>query len=117
MERCGNFALEQRNSIDYYKSVIGALGGSSKVDRSYRLFMIPGMGHCGDGEGLNMFDPISPLEQWVERGTVPTSIPASHVEEGKTVRTRPLCPYPQEAVYKESGSTDEAANFSCRLRK
>lgn len=109
--------ISPQNSIDYYKSVVSTLGSVRKVDTSYRLFMIPGMGHCGGGEGPNLFDTISPLEQWVERGKVPTSIPVSRIEEGKTTRTRPLCPFPQEAVYKGTGSPDEAADFSCRLRK
>ena len=113
----GDADISPQNSIDYYQSVISTLGGVKKIDASYRLFMIPGMGHCGGGEGPNLFDTISPLEQWVEHGKIPTSIPVSRFEEGKTTRTRPLCPYPQEAVYKGSGSTDEAANFSCRLRK
>ena len=110
-------SISPQNSIDYHSSVGAALGGFRKTDASCRLFMIPGMGHCGDGDGPNLFDPISPLEQWVEQGKAPASIPVSFVEHGKTSRTRPLCPHPQEAVYNGRGSTDEATSFSCRLKR
>ena len=80
-----------------------------------RLFMVPGMGHCGGGEGPNTFDMMVPLEQWVEKGQAPTRVVASHSTNGKVDRTRPLCPYPQVARYTGTGSTDEAANFTCRL--
>jgi feruloyl esterase len=56
---------------------------------------------------------IAALEGWVERGVAPTSVLASQVTNGATVRTRPLCPYPQVAQWKGSGNTDEAANFAC----
>ena len=84
------------------------------VHSSYRLFMAPGMGHCRGGEGPNTFDMVAALEAWVERGQAPNQIVASHATNGVVDRTRPLCPYPQVAVYKGSGSTDEAANFVCR---
>ena len=83
---------------------------------SYRLFMAPGMAHCGGGEGPNTFDMVSALEQWVEHGKAPDRIIASHSTNGVVDRTRPLCPYPQVAVYKGTGSTDEAANFECKAR-
>jgi feruloyl esterase len=76
--------------------------------------MVPGMGHCGGGEGPNNFDMVSALEQWVEQGKRPERIIASRAEDGKMVRTRPLCPYPQIATYKGTGSIDDAANFVCR---
>jgi len=76
------------------------MGGSIKVTNSMRLFMAPGMNHCGGGDGPSEFDSVEALEQWVEKGKAPD-------------RTRPLCPYPQVAKYTGSGSTDEAANFVC----
>ena len=66
------------------------------------------------GEGPNDFDKLTPLEQWVEKGKAPDAIIASHSMEGRVDRTRPLCPHPQVAQYKGSGSVDEAANFVCR---
>jgi feruloyl esterase len=99
------------NTIKYYKSVVDTLG--KKSTDSVRLFLEPGMGHCRGGEGPDRFDVVSMLDQWVEKGKAPDQIPASKIEQGKVVRTRPLCPYPQVAKYKGSGSTDEASNFAC----
>ena len=102
------------SSVNYYKSVLEAMGGKAKVNDGYRLFMVPGMGHCGGGDGTSTFDMVSALAQWVEQGKAPDQIVASKVVSGAVVRTRPLCPYPQVATYKGSGSTDDAANFSCK---
>jgi feruloyl esterase len=85
------------------------------VGDEYRLFMVPGMGHCGGGDGTSTFNMIGALEQWVEDGKAPDSIPASRVRNGVADRTRPLCPYPQVAAYRGSGSTDDAASFVCRV--
>jgi len=104
------------NSVNYYNSVADTLGGAAKVSGSYRLFMVPGMAHCRGGDGTDRFDAIRALEQWVEQGKAPDSITAARYAGDKVERTRPLCPYPQVAVYKGSGSTDDAANFSCRVR-
>jgi feruloyl esterase len=101
------------NTIKYYKSVMDTLGSGSK--NSVRLFMEPGMGHCGGGEGPSVFDKVGPLEKWVEQGKAPEKIIASHSTSGQVDRTRPLCPYPQVAKYKGSGSIDEASNFACQL--
>jgi feruloyl esterase len=78
------------------------------------MFMVPGMGHCGGGEGPNVFDTVTVLEEWKEKGKAPAEMLASRIEDGKVVRTRPLCPYPQLAQYKGSGSIDKAENFVCR---
>ena len=102
------------SSTQYYQSVLDTMGGASKVMDSYRLFMVPGMNHCGGGPGTTTFDMLAALEQWVEKKQAPSQIPASRVTDGKVERTRPLCPYPQVASYKGSGSTDEAANFVCK---
>ncbi len=75
--------------------------------------MVPGMAHCGGGEGPNTFDQVGAIQQWVEQGQAPEQMIASHVEKGTVDRTRPLCPYPQVARYKGTGSTDDAANFTC----
>jgi feruloyl esterase len=107
--------IAPENSINYYNQVVDALGADN-VNDDLRLFMIPGMGHCGGGEGPNMFDALGALEQWVEQKKAPNQLIASRVNRGQTVRTRPLCPYPQMAVYNGSGSTDDAASFTCRTR-
>jgi feruloyl esterase len=102
------------NTIKYYKSVVDTMGGAAKASDSVRLFLEPGMGHCGGGEGPNVFDKVGPMEQWVEHGKAPEKMIASHLTDGKVDRTRPLCPYPQVAKYKGSGSIDDAANFVCK---
>jgi feruloyl esterase len=101
-------------TIQYYKSVVDTMGGAAKTSNNIRLFLEPGMGHCGGGEGPNVFDKVGALEQWVEKDKAPDVMVASHLTNGKVERTRPLCPYPQVAQYSGSGSIDDAKNFVCR---
>ena len=105
-------ALNARMGVEYYESVLQTLGANAKD--FFRLFMVPGMFHCGGGVGCGSFDKLTPLIQWTENGKAPDSLPAAQIVNGKTVRTRPLCPYPQVAKYKGRGSVDDAANFECR---
>ena len=105
-----NFSAQ--STIDYYRKVIDTVGLAQTGDR-LRLFLVPGMGHCGLGEGPNTFDMVSALEQWVENHQAPAMVVASHSTNGKVDRTRPLCPYPQVAKYKGTGSLDDAGNFNC----
>jgi feruloyl esterase len=105
--------IAPRNSINYYKSVVSASGKSSD---SIRLFMVPGMNHCAGGDGPGTFDSLAAIEQWVEQKKMPERILASHLTNGVTDRTRPLCPYPQVAKYSGTGSTDDAASFRCGVR-
>ena len=104
------------SSVNYYASVADKLGGASKIGNNYRLFMVPGMAHCGGGDGTSSFDMLGAMEKWVETKKAPDQIPAARIRNGQTDRTRPLCPYPQVAVYSGSGSIDDAANFSCKER-
>jgi feruloyl esterase len=115
-------------STDYYKSIEKTFGSESEIRTFLRLFMVPGMHHCAGGEATDHFggsmsshaigdpdhDCLSAIVRWVEEGIAPDPIIASKVVDGKVIRTRPLCPYPERAVYKDSGSTDDAANFECR---
>jgi feruloyl esterase len=104
-----------RASVNYYKAALDTSRGAGlqPAEDSIRLFMVPGMGHCGGGEGPNAFDMMSALEQWKEQGQTPVRIVAAHRTAGKVDRTRPLCPYPQVAKYKGTGSIDDEANFTC----
>ena len=106
-------------SVDYFKSVVEKDGdpttGAKKAAQSIRLFMVPGMGHCAGGDGPSTFNSMAALAEWVEQGSAPDQIIASHATRGQVDRTRPLCPYPQTAVYKGSGSTDDSANFVCKM--
>jgi feruloyl esterase len=103
------------SSVRYYKKVLDTMGGAAKVQSFYRLFMVPGMAHCGGGDGTSTFDMLAALEHWKEQGKAPEQIAASRMRDGKVDRTRPLCPYPEVAKYRGSGSTDDAANFSCAM--
>jgi feruloyl esterase len=104
-----------RNSVDYYARVVNASGAATASD-SIRLFMVPGMSHCIGGDGPSNFDKLGPIEQWVESRKAPDRLVATHLAKGVVDRARPLCPYPQVAVYSGTGSTNDAANFVCKTR-
>ena len=106
--------ISAQNSIDYYESTVSFFGPGGDVPAFYRLFMAPGMAHCSGGTGPNTFDMQAALEHWVERGIAPQQIVATRAINGVVDRLRPLCPYPQKAVYKGQGDTNEAASFVCR---
>jgi len=124
-------ALPPVATIGYYRSVARAMG-QKDTDASVRLYMVPGMQHCGDGPGADNFgafpglapsdpDPLRnmsvALERWVEQGTAPSALVATKFKtqdlSSGVALTRPLCPYPQVAQYKGSGNPDEAASFAC----
>jgi feruloyl esterase len=105
-------AISPGNAIDYYTSVQKRMGGTQ--DDFIRLFMAPGMNHCGGGVGPSQVNWMAVLERWRENGDAPDRIEAYRVTNNRVDMTRPLCPYPQVAVYKGSGSTNDAANFVCR---
>jgi hypothetical protein len=104
-------ALNPLMAVEYYQAVLERMGSATRD--FFRLFMLPGVFHCGGGPGCGAFDPLRPVIEWVEQGKAPERLEAARIEEGKTLRTRPLCPYPQVARYKGSGSVDDAASFAC----
>jgi Tannase and feruloyl esterase len=111
-------ALTSDRTIQYYNDVAKAVGNKNKIESFFRLFLAPGMHHCeafAGGPGLNSFDALTALEDWVEGGIAPDAIIASHAGPG-VARTRPLCPYPQIAVYDGEGDINDAANFTCKER-
>jgi feruloyl esterase len=112
--------ISPQNSVNYYESVLALERGTrdraatiQDVQRFFRLFMVPGMLHCGGGPGPNEFDAESALESWVERAVAPDTIVATQQEGGTLVRTRPLCPYPKVAKYSGSGDIKRAESFTC----
>ena len=109
----GDTNVPPRSSVNYYKALTDTLG-QQQVEQAIRLYMAPGMGHCGGGEGPNTFDMVTTLEHWREHGAAPREVLASKITNGKVERTRPLCPFPAIPQYKGTGSIDEAANFVCR---
>jgi feruloyl esterase len=100
--------ITPETTIWYYDRVLEKMGRNQS--NWMRLFMVPGMGHCGNGPGVNSLDTIGTLERWVEKGVAPDQI------MGTSTRglTRPLCPYPQYAAYKGTGDLKDAANWSCK---
>jgi feruloyl esterase len=105
--------LQPMMGVHYYEQAVEKNG--SETGDFFRLFMIPGMAHCSGGTGPDRHDPMTAIINWVEKGKAPDSMMASQVVEGKVVRTRPLCPYPQVARYSGQGSIDDAANFRCEM--
>jgi feruloyl esterase len=103
--------LQPMMGVNYYEQAV-ATNGPETAD-FFRLFMVPGMAHCGGGIGPDRYDAMTAMIDWVEKGQAPASMLASRVVDKQTVRTRPLCPYPQVARYSRQGSIDDATNFSC----
>ena len=134
-------AISSLNSINYYESVVKFFTGRrdtraealGEVQEFFRLFMMPGMQHCGGGPGPNAIgapfalpapvmdaehDVLSALERWVERGKPPSKLIATKFAgdnpAGAITMQRPVCPYPKLAVYTGHGSTNAASSFRCR---
>jgi feruloyl esterase len=105
------------NTLAYYQTAAASMGGGAKAADSIRLFLLPGMAHCGGGDGPNTFDRMTVITDWVEQGKAPDKIVASHSTAGKVDRTRPVCAFPAVAKYSGSGSIDEAASFTCAAPK
>ena len=101
------------NTINYYDAVNSKLGG--KQDDWMRLFLMPGVAHCGGGVGPDQADFLGAIERWREQGVAPDQIMATRPagRGGSSPMSRPLCPHPQVARYTGSGSTDESKNFTC----
>jgi len=118
---CDVTAVPQ-GTIEYYDNVVKTTfaGNAGEAQKRIRLFIAPGMGHCGRGPGPNEWDRLTPMIDWVENGKAPEFVVATHSTNGKVDNERPLCPYPKHAVY--SGPQGEgnspanwvAANFTCR---
>ena len=101
-------------TTDYYDRVTRMMGGRQATRDFIRLFMAPGVAHCGSrGNGPTPSGQLKALIDWVEEGDAPDTLSAEIRREGKVIQTRPLCPYPQVARYRGRGSTDEAGNFVC----
>jgi feruloyl esterase len=101
------------DTADYFERMTRANGGASAVSAWSRLFLVPGMGHCGGGPAaLDDFDMLSAIMDWVETQEAPQAIRAT----GRRWpgRSRPLCPYPSHAHYAGTGDVEDAASFACR---
>lgn len=109
-------AISPLMTIDYYEELTRFMGGDAATREFARLFLMPGMFHCRGGDGPDLFDALDAVVQWTERGIAPDRLIATKDDnnDGVAERTRPVFPYPQQAVYDGSGSIDEAANFIAR---
>jgi feruloyl esterase len=127
----GDDAISPLNTINYFKTVVDKTTGGPKAasatapeDATFqqaarktgdfmRLFMVPGMNHCGGGPGPNTFDAVTALSNWVEKKQAPDMLLGSHMTNGVADLTRPLCPYPQAAQYSGQGDVKDPTNFKC----
>jgi len=100
------------DTLEYYQSLAATNGGAEKVATWSRMFLVPGMSHCGGGPSLDEFDMLGAVVDWVEKRTAPDAV----IAKGKAFpgRSRPLCAYPKHAQYKGSGDSEDAGNFSCQ---
>jgi len=100
------------DTLEYYKALAAMNGGADKVAGWSRMFLVPGMGHCGGGPALDQFDMLSAVVNWTEKGIAPESVIAT----GKAFpgRSRPLCAYPKHAQYTGQGDPNDATNFKCQ---
>ena len=108
-------AVPPKVAVNYYKSVVAKVGAKA-VKESMRFFMVPGMGH---GPGTNgpenfNFDALSVLEQWKQTGQAPDQLIVTHFNDGKEVGKRLVCQYPQVAMYKGKGNSEDPASFACK---
>jgi len=103
--------LSPLGTIKYYDEVKAR---DPKIDDAVRMFMLPGVLHCGGGAGPSVVDWAEAIDAWVDGGKAPDRLIARKIANGAVTRSRPLCVYPQHAVYTGTGSTDEAENFVCR---
>ena len=105
-------ALNPLMAVNYYEDVLAETPDAADF---YRLFMVPGMFHCGGGRGINAIDALPDLVAWVETGEAPARLIGRRVDsDGEVLMTRPVCPYPQVARYAGAGDVDDAASFTCR---
>jgi feruloyl esterase len=106
--------ISSEGTVDYYKRVQERMGGAKSTSDFARLFMAPGVGHCGGGTGPAPEGQLDAVLSWVEQGKAPETLPAARRDQaGAVTRSRPLCQYPLVARYKGAGSTDDAASFVC----
>jgi len=102
--------LASSELVDWYRQALAASGAGA--GEAMRLYLVPGMTHCGGGEATDRFEMLDAIVDWVEHGKAPASILAS-TSSGPPL-SRPLCPYPQVARYK-GGDPKDAASFKCSV--
>jgi hypothetical protein len=112
--------IPANNSDLFYQGLLKAIPHSA-AEKQARLFMVPGMDHCGGGDGATSYDTLGTIDAWVSGGPAPERITATRAASNPARApalpplSRPLCPFPQIATYKGQGSKDDAASFTCAL--
>lgn len=108
-------AISPVGTVAYYEAVQERMGGAAATSSFARLFMLPGVSHCGGGQGPSTFDALTAMTNWVTHGTAPASLLTSTVDgSGQTTATRPVFPYPLIAVDTTGGPVDKAASFTAQ---
>jgi hypothetical protein len=100
------------DTLEYYKRLAAANGGADKVAEWSRIFLVPGMRHCGGGPALDQFDMLGAVVNWTEKGVAPEAVIATG--NAFPGRSRPLCAYPRHAQYTGQGDPNDARNFRCQ---
>jgi len=103
--------LSPLGTIKYYDAVHAK---DAAADEFVRMFLLPGVLHCGGGAGPDTVDWTNTIVDWLEHGKAPDRVIAKKMAQGAATRSRPVCPYPQHVEYKGSGNTDDADSFVCR---
>lgn len=106
-------AIPSRQSVAYYQAAAAQAGGTAALAPWFRLYMLPGVGHCGGGKGPQPGNLQIVLEDWVERGVAPDNVVVTNTSGSRVTRSRPMCAWPKVAIYKGSGSLAQASSFNC----
>jgi feruloyl esterase len=100
-------------TMAYYKAVQKATGGAEATSAFARLFLLPGVAHCGGGQGPNTFDALTAVTDWVTKGEAPSSLTTKSVDGGgNTTATRPVYPFPYVATNTTGGPADDASSYT-----
>jgi hypothetical protein len=106
-----DFGVNPRRTIAYYNDASRRLGERGKT--ALKLYVVPGMFHCEGGLDVDHFDMMTPLIDWVESGKAPEDMTGARVDDGKTVRTRPVCAFPRRLKFLGQGDGNDASQFAC----
>ncbi|MGZ3197931.1 MAG: tannase/feruloyl esterase family alpha/beta hydrolase [Croceibacterium sp.] len=110
--------IPANNSVEFYTALTGALP-AVRARNQLRLFMVPGMDHCGGGEGASTFDTLGTIDSWASSGKAPERIVATRTPSPNPNApklppiSRPLCPYPLIAKYQGAGDVNSEKSFVC----
>jgi hypothetical protein len=104
--------IPYESTVHYRREMERKMRGVA-LDEFYRVFLAPGVQHCGAGAGPTPVDPLSDLVAWVEQGRPPLTLPAATRSSNGTVITRNLCLYPSIWKYKGQGNIDIAESWTC----